>query len=117
MKVFTMRNLPMSALVLIAGAVLSGSPALAQTQSTTPSRTGCTAGATAPATPESKSADSGTAPGNSGSTGFSGSGLGGAYTGTTPNGPVASSPSVQPATAKGLDPMAAPPKADSTGKC
>ncbi len=69
---------------------------------------GCGASPAAPATPESKGPDSGTAPGNSGSTGFSGAGLGGAYTGTTPGGAVPGSPSVQPATAKGLDPIAGP---------
>ncbi len=112
-----MRVLSFAAAMILSGTLLSGSSALAQTQSTTPSPAGCTAAPATPATPETKGADAGTAPGNSGSTGFSCSGLGGAYTGTTPNGPVASSPSVQPATAKGLDPIAAPPKGESTGKC
>ncbi len=104
--------------IAAAALVLWTAAAAAQSQSTTPSRTGCDAAANAaPATPAAKAPASGTAPGNSGSTGFSGSGLGGAYTGTTPNGAVAGSPSVQPATAKGLDPIAAPPKAASTPPC
>ena len=71
----------------------------------------------APPTPKEQNSNGGTAPGNTGVTGFSGAGLGGAYTGTSQNGPVAGSPSVQSATAKGLDPISAPPKASSTGKC
>ena len=108
-------RVPTIAAIMMVAATL---PALAQAQSTSPSRTGCDAApAAAPATPETRSAESGTAPGNSGSTGFSGSGLGGAYTGTTPNGAVATSPSVQPATARGLDPIGAAPKADNAGRC
>lgn len=101
-----MRVLSIAAAALLLAMTAAG----AQTQSTTPSKPGCDAAPATPATPEAKGDASGTAPGNSGSTGFSGSGLGGAYTGTTPNGAVPGSPSVQPATAKGLDPIAGPRK-------
>jgi hypothetical protein len=60
------------------------------------------AAAAEPATPTDRSADSGTK--NMGSTGWSGGGMGGSHNDTTPSGPTASSPSDQPATAKGLDP-------------
>ena len=104
----------------IAAAALLGATACAgaQTQSTEPAKTGCNAGVVnAPTTPKAQDSAGGTAPGNTGNTGFSGAGLGGSFAGTSPNGPAAGSPSVQPATAKGLDPIAAPPKASSTGKC
>ena len=113
-----MRVLLMVAAMATALPALIPASALAQAQSTSPSKAGCDAApAATPATPETRSAESGTAPGNSGSTGFSGSGLGGAYTGTTPNGAVATSPSVQPATAKGLDPIRAAPKPGNAGRC
>ena len=106
--------------MMIAAVALLGATALAgaQTQSTEPSKTGCDAApVAAPATPKEQDSSGGTAPGNTGVTGFTGKGLGGAYTGTSQNGPVAGSPSVQPATAKGLDPIAGPSEASSTGKC
>ena len=110
--------------VLLIAAALAGTLfgastlADAQTQSTTPSKTGCNAGVVnAPATPKAQDAGGGTAPGNTGNTGFTGAGLGGSFAGTSPNGPAAGSPSVQPATAKGLDPITAPPKGSDTGQC
>ena len=109
-----MRVLTIAAAAFLGATVLAG----AQVQSTEPSKTGCNAGVVnAPPTPKEQNSAGGTAPGNTGITGFSGSGLGGAYTGTSPNGPVAGSPSVQPATAHGLDPIAGLPKPSSTGKC
>ena len=71
----------------------------------------------APTTPKEQDSAAGTAPGNTGNNGFTGAGLGGSFAGTSANGPVAGSPSVQPATAKGLDPISAPPKPSSTGNC
>lgn len=94
--------------IAAAALLLAMTAAGAQTQSTSPSKPGCDAAAATPATPETRGDASGTAPGNGGSTGFSGAGLGGAYTGTAPSGAVPGSPSVQPATAKGLDPIAGP---------
>ena len=61
--------------------------------------------ATGPA-PESRD---GTAPGNAGSTGWSG-GTGGSHIGTNTNGALPSSPTWQPPTARGLDPIAARPR-------
>lgn len=58
--------------------------------------------------PAPASAD-GTAPGNAGSTGWSG-GLGGSNIGTSQNGATTDSKSYQPVTARGLDPIATPPK-------
>lgn len=57
-----------------------------------------------PATKPAPAAADGTAPGNAGSTGWSG-GLGGSHIGTAPAGSVARD--FQPATAKGLDLMGA----------
>lgn len=67
--------------------------------------TGCpnTAAPTQAATPPVKSPSSGTAPGDSGSTGWSG-GTGGSNIGTSADGPTSGSPTSQPETAKGLDP-------------
>lgn len=109
-----MRRVLAAAAALMFGAGLAG----AQTQPTTPAKGGCDAAPVAtPTTPASQNSAGGTAPGNTGINGFTGAGLAGAYTGTSQNGPVPASPSVQPATAKGLDPIAAPPKASSTGNC
>lgn len=109
-----MRVLAIAAAAFLGATVLAG----AQTQSTEPSKTGCNAGVVnAPATPKAQDSAGGTAPGNTGNNGFTGAGLGGSFAGTSPNGPAAGSPSVQPATAKGLDPITAPPKASDTGKC
>lgn len=58
-----------------------------------------------PATQPSTGATSGTAPGNAGSSGWSGSGMGGSHTGTTPNAQTPASPTEQPETAKGLNPQ------------
>lgn len=92
-------------------------PAGAQALNTAPSKNGCNAGGdSGPATPTSKDSAGGTAPGNTGNTGFTGGGWG-SFTGTSQNGVSPGSPNVQPATAKGLDPISAPPKASSTGNC
>ena len=104
----------------IAAAAFLGATAFAgaQTPSTAPAKGGCNAGVVnAPTTPKSQDSAGGTAPGNTGITGFSGAGLGGSFAGTSPNGPAAGSPSAQPATAKGLDPIKTPPKPSDTGKC
>lgn len=109
-----MRVLFIAAAALLGASTLAG----AQTQSTTPSKTGCNAGVVnAPTTPKDQDSAGGTAPGNTGNNGFTGAGLGGSFAGTSANGPAAGSPSYQPATAKGLDPISAPPKASSTGNC
>ena len=86
----------MTRLSLAAGiVVLCLGPAVAQG-----ARPDCTQAAQGePATKPAPSAD-GTAPGNAGSTGWSG-GLGGSHIGTAPAGSVARD--FQPATAKGLD--------------
>lgn len=111
-------RVPTIAALLLGATVVAPPPAAAQTQSTTPSKTGCNAGVVnAPTTPTAQDSGGGTAPGNTGNTGFSGAGLGGSFAGTSPNGPAAGSPSVQAATAKGLDPIAGPPKTSDTGKC
>ncbi len=102
--------------LVIAASVLLGSVPLAGAQSGA-TGSGCNAAPAAPATQPSKGPGAGTDPGSSGSTGFSGAGLGGAYTGTSPAGPTASSPSAQPATARGLDPISSTPKVADAGKC
>jgi len=62
---------------------------------------GCNqAAAQEPATKPAPASNDGTAPGNSGSSGWSG-GLGGSFVGTAPAGTQAGKP--QPATAQGLD--------------
>ena len=81
-------------------------PALAQNQAAKPA--GCDNRSTAqPATGPAPASRDGTAPGNSGSTGWSG-GTGGSYIGTTPAGALPSSPTWQPPTARGLDPISGP---------
>ena len=55
-----------------------------------------------PATPPDRASNDGTAPGNSGSTGWTG-GMGGAYIGTNPQGTATDSKTWQPPTARGLD--------------
>jgi hypothetical protein len=90
-------------IVTLAAALAFALPAAAQSQQAT--RDNCAQAPSEPATPVAKGEGSGTAPGSSGSTGWSGSGLGGAYNGTAPSGPTAGSPSWHPVTAKGLDPI------------
>lgn len=76
----------------------------------------CSTSAADAATPPAKGdASSGTAPGGSGSTGFTG-GLGGSYIGTAPAGST-SSPSPQPVTARGLDPIKGMAQPAGGGKC
>ena len=68
------------------------------------SQTGCAASnQAAPATAPQPGKD-GTAPGNAGSTGWSG-GTGGSYIGTNPQGNGQQSATWQPPTARGLDPL------------
>ncbi|TCZ55566.1 hypothetical protein [Roseicella aquatilis] len=59
------------------------------------------------ATPPARNSGDGTAPGNAGSTGWSG-GTGGSFIGTNTSGATRNSPTWQPPTARGLDPIAAP---------
>ncbi|MFC0409574.1 hypothetical protein [Roseomonas elaeocarpi] len=63
-----------------------------------------------PATNPARESRDGTAPGNAGSTGWTG-GTGGSHIGTNTNGALPSSPTWQPPTARGLDPIAARPRA------
>ncbi|MFC3127654.1 hypothetical protein ACFOD4_21535 [Pseudoroseomonas globiformis] len=81
-------------------------PALAQRPAPESQRQGkeCTGSTKAePATPPARGQD-GTAPGNAGSTGWSG-GTGGSYIGTNPQGSSEASRTWQPPTARGLDPF------------
>jgi hypothetical protein len=62
-----------------------------------------------PATPPDMQSADGTAPGNGGSTGWTG-GTGGAHIGTNPAGSTPHSKTWQPPTARGLDLAKAPPQ-------
>lgn len=84
---------------LLAAAFMSAWIAAASAQSTTPA-----ASPDGPATAPSTGPNSGTAPGNAGSTGWSGSGMGGSHTGTSQHAPMPGSKTEQPETAKGLNP-------------
>ena len=104
--------------VLIACALIAAAAGLARADSPSTQSLkvpGCQAATAEPATRPAPASNDGTAPGNAGSTGWSG-GLGGSNIGTSQNGAVAESKSYQPATAQGLDPIAAPPKSVAT-KC
>jgi hypothetical protein len=69
---------------------------------------GCNAaGKAEAATPPARGSGDGTAPGNAGSTGWSG-GTGGSNIGTNPSGATQASRTWQPPTARGLDPFTAP---------
>lgn len=85
---------------------MSTEPASAQTVN---GRTNCAtaAGKAEPATPPDRASADGTAPGNSGSTAWTG-GTGGAYIGTNPQGATERSTTWQPPTARGLDLAMAP---------
>lgn len=78
---------------LLAAGLVAGTAAFAQTSSPPPG----------PATPPRPGPNSGTAPGNEGSTGWTG-GTGGSFTGTSPHAPTPGSPTQQPPTVQGLDP-------------
>lgn len=93
--------------------VTAAGPGSAQSQQSQ-AKSGCSQAPVEPATQPSKGEGSGTSPGSSGSTGWSGAGLGGAFNGTSPSGPVSSSPSWHPVTAKGLDPIKGLPQAQRT---
>ncbi|MDX7951523.1 hypothetical protein P7D22_10125 [Lichenihabitans sp. Uapishka_5] len=101
------RICPLAASLLLG--FLSG-PALAQSPPASPAgkpQSDCAnaAATLTPATQTAPAAADGTAPGNAGSTGWSG-GTGGSYLGTTPAGASKDSKTWQPATARGLDPLA-----------
>ena len=63
-----------------------------------------------PATPPRPGPNSGTAPGNEGSTGWTG-GTGGSFTGTSPHAPTPGSPTDQPPVVRGLNPRPGDPPA------
>lgn len=96
-------------LLVLAGLAVA-TPALAQVA---PPAAGCNnaaSGKAEAATPPDHKSGDGTAPGNSGSTGWSG-GTGGSHMGTNPQGATQHSRTWQPPTARGLDPLAARPAA------
>ena len=97
-------------------ALAAASPALAQgrppsappsSQSLDTSPSCQDSGKATAATPPAPGRSDSTAPGNAGNTGWSG-GTGGSQIGTNPSGATPSSPTWQPETARGLDPIAAP---------
>ncbi len=89
-------------------------PAFSQDPAAAPDKdasTRCNAAEKAePATKPEPGSGDGTAPGNAGSTGWTG-GAGGAISGTTPQGATADSKTWQPPTARGLDLMMSPEEA------
>lgn len=110
---------PLFALALVAGGAPTAkaeTPAQPQAQAQAPAqaegRQNCDSSTRAePATPEKADNGDGTAPSNSGSTGWSG-GTGGAYIGTNPSGSISNSGTEQPQTGRGLDLNTVP-----TGSC
>lgn len=97
---------------LVAAGLALAMPGFAQQQPAPAASKGCPPGAQAEAaTPPARNSRDGTAPGNAGSTGWSG-GTGGSQIGTNPQGAVSSSSTWQPPTARGLDPLAAPVRAE-----
>jgi hypothetical protein len=64
------------------------------------------------ATPPQRGSGDGTAPGNAGSSGWTG-GMGGSHLGTNTQGATQNSPTWQPPTARGLDPIAAPARPEA----
>lgn len=106
------RRLSLGAAVLL----LCSSAAFAQTGGPTPGpasgRADCSMPPHSAATPTDDGPSSGTAPGSSGSTAWTG-GTGGSHTGTTPNAPTPGSPTAQPEVVQGVDPKAAA----SQGNC
>lgn len=91
-------------------AAVGAMPAVTHAQ-TSPQATerpgGCEAASVAEPATEPQPGQEGTAPGNAGSTGWTG-GLGGSTIGTNPAGAVAESKTWQPPTARGLDLQGAP---------
>ncbi|WP_424139030.1 hypothetical protein [Roseomonas chloroacetimidivorans] len=76
--------------------------------------TGCQQASRAEAaTPPARNSGDGTAPGNAGSTGWSG-GTGGSHIGTNPSGATSASQTWHSPTARGLDPIASPAPPAST---
>lgn len=84
----------------------AATPSIGQTSG--PSATGCEATPAPAPTPIEKGENSGTAPGGSGSTAWSG-GTGGSFIGTTPGAPTPGSPTEHPATVQGKDPSVVGP--------
>jgi hypothetical protein len=99
-------------LIAILAGLAFASPALAQSRPPSSQALNDAPGCAQPgkadaATPPARGSGDGTAPGNAGSTGWSG-GTGGSHIGTNTNGATASSRTWQPPTARGLDPLTAP---------
>jgi hypothetical protein len=99
-------------LIAILAGVAFASPTFAQSRPPSSQALNDAPGCTPPAkaeaaTPPARGSGDGTAPGNAGSTGWSG-GTGGSHIGTNTNGATASSLTWQPPTARGLDPLTAP---------
>ena len=94
-----------------AALLLCASGAFAQAGGPTPGptsgRSDCSMPPHSSATPPDQGPGSGTAPGSSGSTAWTG-GTGGSHTGTTPHAPTPASPTAQPEVVQGVDPKAAP---------
>lgn len=92
-------------------ALLCSSAVFAQTGGPTPGpasgRSDCSMPPHASATPPDQGPGSGTAPGSSGSTAWTG-GTGGSYTGTTPQAATPGSPTAQPDVVQGADPKVGP---------
>ncbi|MFG1350177.1 hypothetical protein [Xanthobacter autotrophicus] len=98
----------------LVGAVMfvlaSAGPSPAAAGAAEPEKGVCDQQPHAAATPPAQGATSGTEPGGSGSTGWSG-GTGGSFIGTTPQAGTPASPDRQPEVVTGTDPKAEPPKA------
>lgn len=110
-------RLGLSSMVLVAAlATVSPAPAADQPPQRQGAQgaTGCAPGTRAEAaTPPARNTADGTAPGNAGSTGWSG-GTGGSHIGTNTSGALPSSPTWQPPTARGLDLLGTPERPAST---
>ncbi|MDB5376111.1 MAG: hypothetical protein JWR00_557 [Rubritepida sp.] len=103
-------------LSLIAALALA-TPGLAQQPQQPPSGQstvqGCNpSGRAEAATPPQRGSGDGTAPGNAGTTGWTG-GMGGSHLGTNTQGATQNSPTWQPPTARGIDPIAAPARPEA----
>ncbi|WP_206667966.1 hypothetical protein [Teichococcus oryzae] len=93
------------------GATAAQTPSARQQGPASQQANGCETGSRAEAaTPPARNTGDGTAPGNAGSTGWSG-GTGGSHIGTNTSGAVNGSRTWQPPTARGLDPIGAPKRA------
>ncbi len=102
--------MPIKRVMPLAILLLLGASAMAQTPLSTAcdlSRAPQAPAAQPPTPPSGDGSASGTDPGSAGSTGWTG-GLGGSNIGTTPSGPVPSSPNQHPEAATGLNPIDGP---------